>query len=258
MVALKARQNYEWSELPDLQDQAYNSQMRANEAFYNSVGHRIRSVWTRLEIEALVNDGKPIATHPRPWKDALGRPRIADEGLLHDPETGGETVISFDAMTGEYLSQTLAYPRIMPPSPTAAWKIGEYVRAGGIIFASVGWCLLMVALPFVCRYVRRLVMGQLLLGLAILWLAAEMVLPTRLQRPYLTTWSPVNASYHFGLGWPVAAAVIGIIVMALGITKTPPDPNLCIYCSYNLTDNVSGICPECGNPIAPQVSVMRP
>ncbi|MBI4719190.1 MAG: hypothetical protein HY763_15435 [Planctomycetes bacterium] len=29
------------------------------------------------------------------------------------------------------------------------------------------------------------------------------------------------------------------------------DPSLCKGCSYNLTGNVSGICPECGRPIAP-------
>ena len=34
---------------------------------------------------------------------------------------------------------------------------------------------------------------------------------------------------------------------ALGIK--PPDPNACKECGYNLTGNVSGICPECGTPI---------
>lgn len=28
------------------------------------------------------------------------------------------------------------------------------------------------------------------------------------------------------------------------------DPNLCTGCGYSLTGNVSGICPECGRPIA--------
>jgi rubrerythrin len=29
----------------------------------------------------------------------------------------------------------------------------------------------------------------------------------------------------------------------------PPAVQLCSYCGYDLTGNVSGVCPECGKPI---------
>jgi hypothetical protein len=34
-------------------------------------------------------------------------------------------------------------------------------------------------------------------------------------------------------------------------TKYSPPAGFCVKCGYNLTGNVSGICPECGQPIEP-------
>lgn len=36
------------------------------------------------------------------------------------------------------------------------------------------------------------------------------------------------------------------------------DPMLCRACSYNLTGNVSGICPECGRPLDPDQRIPQP
>lgn len=35
--------------------------------------------------------------------------------------------------------------------------------------------------------------------------------------------------------------------------RATPDPRFCLQCSYDLTGNSSGICPECGTPIAEDV-----
>jgi len=49
---------------------------------------------------------------------------------------------------------------------------------------------------------------------------------------------------------PALCAWAGVIVMIV----RPPRPKplgvpVCASCSYNLTGNVSGICPECGTPL---------
>jgi hypothetical protein len=43
--------------------------------------------------------------------------------------------------------------------------------------------------------------------------------------------------------------VVGIPFVVARRLKKGPLPGTCRYCSYNLTGNVSGICPECGNPV---------
>jgi rRNA maturation endonuclease Nob1 len=45
-----------------------------------------------------------------------------------------------------------------------------------------------------------------------------------------------------------------LIVRAQRIQKNRPSPNDCQRCNYNLTGNVSGICPECGTPIEAEES----
>ena len=44
----------------------------------------------------------------------------------------------------------------------------------------------------------------------------------------------------------------GLVILAI-LTRPPPGPKLCRKCSYDLTGNVSGVCPECGSPIALEV-----
>jgi hypothetical protein len=54
----------------------------------------------------------------------------------------------------------------------------------------------------------------------------------------------------FALTWPIT-----YLSFRLGRSAPASDPNApptCPKCEYNLTGNVSGICPECGTPIATQ------
>ena len=37
--------------------------------------------------------------------------------------------------------------------------------------------------------------------------------------------------------------------------RRDPIPGMCRHCNYNLTGNVSGVCPECGTPVAGKVEV---
>ena len=54
--------------------------------------------------------------------------------------------------------------------------------------------------------------------------------------------------------WVAAAgaviALTGIIIAVLiAATGRHPAPNRCQACGYNLTGNISGVCPECGETV---------
>ena len=62
------------------------------------------------------------------------------------------------------------------------------------------------------------------------------------------------------IGWGVLAANTAVLVLLagvcfylrnrrqLGIARPRRTAGLCVKCGYNLTGNVSGVCPECGEP----------
>lgn len=75
---------------------------------------------------------------------------------------------------------------------------------------------------------------------------------------------------NWGLGWFVAFLGYGAIVVmsflgpafATAFVLNAIDAhqasqrNLCRYCQYNLTGNISGVCPECGEQIEPLEELM--
>jgi hypothetical protein len=73
----------------------------------------------------------------------------------------------------------------------------------------------------------------------------------------------VPARTTFGLPlWPIVA--IGSVVVVKGIWDRPKRRRrrrillgLCIHCSYDLTGNVSGKCPECGTATDSKVGVLK-
>ena len=72
----------------------------------------------------------------------------------------------------------------------------------------------------------------------------------------------VRLEYSIPLVGPLPAAVVFLIcwtpiVVRLNLQTLPQrriDKGLCAACGYNLTANVSGICPECGKPCEPDTS----
>lgn len=71
------------------------------------------------------------------------------------------------------------------------------------------------------------------------------------------------SKYAFGVAVPIPP-----LLMILGVVtvwrfragkrrrkRTRLELELCLDCGYNLTGNVSGVCPECGTPIRPAMDV---
>jgi len=67
---------------------------------------------------------------------------------------------------------------------------------------------------------------------------------------------------HKDLLCPLGAAIVASLLLPFGrfavrtfrhrrLRLSGPTGNTCQHCGYNLTGNVSGVCPECGTVIAP-------
>jgi hypothetical protein len=78
--------------------------------------------------------------------------------------------------------------------------------------------------------------------------------------PGFTFWK-WNASlrYLIAPGWSVRASLLYLVVPPVVLmiafvrkgTQTPTQSQKCDVCEYDLTGNVSGVCPECGTRIKP-------
>ena len=72
---------------------------------------------------------------------------------------------------------------------------------------------------------------------------------TTLSEPLLPAWdSMLGAWWAYAPLWPFVV-LPGILAVWLWRRDRRPGPGHCQRCGYNLTGNVSGICPECGEAI---------
>ncbi|GMU21386.1 MAG: hypothetical protein AMXMBFR13_14790 [Phycisphaerae bacterium] len=60
-----------------------------------------------------------------------------------------------------------------------------------------------------------------------------------------------SAPTLFECGYVITLVLIGVLVGVRYYLRTSvvPPKELCAQCGYNLTGNVSGVCPECGSPV---------
>ena len=103
----------------------------------------------------------------------------------------------------------------------AAWGRTSASRVGGRSSNPLGWA--------------GALLGALLLG------GACAIITTRFYRMYSVLAAAVGC---------VGGAVVGLI---LGWIKDAGRvrPGFCVTCDYDLTGNLSGVCPECGTPTEP-------
>jgi len=101
------------------------------------------------------------------------------------------------------------------------------------------WPSLLIGLAAMPALLSRTRLSQALGGTSFLLLAfAAVAVPPETAEDW----------FHFGLY--ACPGMLGIFANRAGRRKRP-QPGHCAQCGYNLTGNVSGICPECGTKIVP-------
>ena len=205
---------------------------------------RIYGMGDPTQLDADLNDGKPLPRQELAT-DLGPAVRMWIEGeRLGDRYRGWTARVDFGAGTPGWMRI-----EIYPPEPQrrfGPWyasrgfrSVAETIRLLLIILAGTtcGGCMLLLVLAPVAR--RQI--GQVCAAAALLVLIAWLLDPHRpgLLTPRTFTWIPIGA-----LG-----AIALSLAVALIPSRKPRAPNQCDSCGYDLTGNVSGICPECGTPI---------
>jgi hypothetical protein len=176
--------------------------------------------------------------------------------LYQDPVTQGYFALGFrvDRTWGSTASgrPSGAIYRVPKPSRDLLFGMSETTRSwvaernGGL--GPPVWLVLLALLPFM-RGRRRLIC-ELMLGLALVCSVAWLLDPTY----SFSLRSILRNEMMFWAVLMLVASSIGMVLVALlSDRSTPPRPPECDCCGYNLTGNVSGVCPECGEPVVDSV-----
>jgi predicted RNA-binding Zn-ribbon protein involved in translation (DUF1610 family) len=71
---------------------------------------------------------------------------------------------------------------------------------------------------------------------------------------------PPNANWDTRIGvpfWFIFLLELMLAIIWLRWRRSQPRPGTCTACGYDLTGNVSGVCPECGKPLSLTHRIMR-
>ena len=162
-----------------------------------------------------------------------------------DPVTKASVTLYFTPAGG--WSGLSARTNATTPQPTRGRldRMAERIRRsivspnGGI--GLLAW-LILLAMLLPLRAHRRLI-AELMLAVAVMYTVACLAIPTsggRLLRQFVG-----NESLLWAIGMLATSPVIGWASSRLPALIYPH----CAQCGYNLTGNVSGVCPECGTPV---------
>ena len=137
---------------------------------------------------------------------------------------------------------TTTPPHAVYAGPSAGWVAMQLALRALFYIGAGAWCLAALLLPF-NRPWRRLIAQAALAGLLVAALA----------RTLGPGWSLPPPSFSGALHAPlltamVAATFLSLISLMIPARRVPPAAKCppCARCGYDLTGNVSGICPECG------------
>jgi hypothetical protein len=143
-----------------------------------------------------------------------------------------------------------------PPATTTTPRRPTFtpqVRDTVLQIAPVAWLALMV-LAVVRRRRIAFVRGCGRLALCVAGGASLVLLAAALPRDWAST---VHLLANGRLVW-FAIMVVASASLLMLVRRDRPDPTRCVRCDYNLTGNVSGICPECGTPVVAPESAAEP
>lgn len=231
---------------------AAGNRVDATEAEQYRLGSKLEGVLRayayRDAIPALERDfnaGRPLPRHEVDLP--FGRAeRILVPGERVDPAFAGWAVrIDYSGTPGVFWNRVRALP---PPRP-ATWAdrlgapevrlIAEHARRLALILCAAIWCIAIA--PAAIAGPSRRILAQVALAAAFFALIAWAANP---QRPRF--WSRPAIDW---IAWAsMAGLAIACVAAALPARRARRPADRCAQCNYNLTGNVSGICPECSRP----------
>jgi hypothetical protein len=199
----------------------------------------------RRQLEDALNGGQPF-TNTR-----VSGPLV--EAKWNDPVSNRPFHFTFynDALTGWGTTWgTVNYPP--PPGPTRAEQTVEELRrwfAGSTFGVGPALWIALLATAIASRRWRDVLL-QLTLATAVLCAMAWLIHP---NYP-LNAWGIVRNDSLF---WAIVLLIASGIALAMArLARRMPRPTTarCPACDYDLTGNVSGVCPECGAPVPADVA----
>ncbi|HET6246078.1 MAG TPA: hypothetical protein VFE47_00120 [Tepidisphaeraceae bacterium] len=150
--------------------------------------------------------------------------------------------------------ESIASGEILPPptmqirgEPTSLWWTVEYLRAAILLLAMVAWSagiILIMSVRGVRHQVSRWCLAAALLTMFAAALACDFQWKVRL----------LGQSRWFVIG---AAMAFVALVLRLIPARRQVENGRCHGCRYDLTGNISGVCPECGTPTARHLREIR-
>jgi hypothetical protein len=209
-------------------------------ALHSHVAYGVHYEMQSLEgFEQMFNKGQPLRRLPSPHESVT---RVLLPGGAVDPRFEGFAVrLTF--AHGSLGRNTLRLASAIPPpvhagpSPETLALLARLRRAM-LVFGAAGAIIALLTLPFARRWRRQVaqVMLACVLVAAVGW-AAE---PGR-------DWSFLELRAPLPIGLLVAA-LLSIAAMLPPVRSNSSATPRCQDCGYDLTGNVSGVCPECGQP----------
>ncbi len=204
---------------------------------------------SRRALERELNNGRPFLNE----LDADGFQMVTFEHL----ETGVHYRFLFEGERLVASRRTNRSPSLPFPPPYRAWVWAEGTRQAVAAAAWPVWALMFLAVWFPWK---RLLLAQILVATSVSATLAWLMRPQLSLLPPQQPWSSLapfwsrsqgtdllwNTPWLFGL----LLLLISLIVLWWVQFRSRPAYPCCRSCGYDLTANVSGICPECGNPAA--------
>ncbi len=192
---------------------------------------------SRSELENLLNDGQPFRIIKEDGERQVTRWTDPVSGVIFELKFHHDEWIGLEG-TGK---APLNRPR---PAPSPLDRFTENIQRRFAGSFNLGWgtgaWLVSLVLCIFWKQQRR-ILAEIMLALTLMCGTAWLVSPH-----YSLTLKDVLSNDM--LFWAVIMlAISGIAFYAThrGVSLPPPWP-VCSNCGYNLTGNVSGICPECG------------
>lgn len=219
----------------------------ATQTLYRAIGAANRRArFTRAEVESQFNGGRPIATRVGEGEgtDADGRPNgvtyAYDVGAIFDPTTFARVDVSFrDGLLSSW-GASGGVP--VPPSPMPPLWAEATAIHGRLVYDqafAIIWVVGMLSLARDMDRDRRVGWLVALFVVAVAWAAAV----ATLSKWWLDRFR-FFGDMEYWLWPPLALAANAFFLRET--LRGPRDASRCASCGYDLTGNVSGVCPECG------------